>query len=50
MPYRLDRLCGTGAVPVSGFLLLDKAANANIKGLDIIKAITDKAMDKINQI
>lgn len=28
----------------------DKAANANIKGLDIIKAVTDKAMDKINQI
>jgi hypothetical protein len=48
MPYRLDRLCGTGAVPVSGFLLLDKAANANIKGLDIIKAIQERAMDKIN--
>jgi hypothetical protein len=37
-------------VQVSGFLLLEKAANANVKGLDIIKAITDKAMDKINQI
>jgi hypothetical protein len=48
MPYRQDRLCGTGAVPVSGFLLLEKAANANIKGLDIIKAVKDKTMDKIN--
>ncbi|TVR82969.1 MAG: hypothetical protein EA412_01225 [Chitinophagaceae bacterium] len=27
----------------------DKAAKANIKGLDIIKAVTGKALDEINQ-